>query len=124
MRPSVASSSSSRPSRLASCSLATLGSGREPDAVAREARADRERDRQVSLPGPGRAKSHDRLLGVQEVELPEMLDHRLLHAALEGEVELLQRLSGGEPHLAMRASPPWLSRADTSVCRSVCTNCS
>ena len=35
--------------------------------------------------------------GVEEVELAEVLDHCLLHAALEGEVELLQRLAGGEP---------------------------
>jgi hypothetical protein len=34
---------------------------------------------------------------MQEVELAEVLDDRLLHAALKGEVELLQRLAGGEP---------------------------
>jgi hypothetical protein len=33
---------------------------------------------------------------VQEVELPEILDHLLLHRALEGEVELLERLAGRE----------------------------
>ena len=33
---------------------------------------------------------------VQEVELAEVLDHCLLDRALEGEVELLQRLAGGE----------------------------
>jgi hypothetical protein len=37
---------------------------------------------------------------VQEVELAEVLDHGLLHAALEGEVELLERLSGREARLA------------------------
>jgi hypothetical protein len=31
---------------------------------------------------------------VQDVELAEVLDHGLLHAALEAEVELLQGLSG------------------------------
>jgi hypothetical protein len=31
---------------------------------------------------------------VQEVELAKMLDHRLAHRALEGEVELLERLAG------------------------------
>jgi hypothetical protein len=36
---------------------------------------------------------------VQEVELTEVLDHRLLHAALEGEVELLKRLARREPGL-------------------------
>jgi len=34
---------------------------------------------------------------VQEVELPEVLDHLLLDAALEGEVKLLQGLVGGKP---------------------------
>jgi hypothetical protein len=34
---------------------------------------------------------------VQEVELAEVLDHLLLDRALEGEVELLERLSRGEP---------------------------
>jgi hypothetical protein len=34
---------------------------------------------------------------VQEVELPEVLDHLLFHAALEGEVELLERLARREP---------------------------
>jgi hypothetical protein len=37
------------------------------------------------------------LARVQEVELAEVLDHLLLHAALEAEVELLERLAGGEP---------------------------
>ena len=43
--------------------------------------------------GPSRI---DVLARVQEVELAEVLDDRLLDAALEGEVELLQRLAGGE----------------------------
>jgi hypothetical protein len=34
---------------------------------------------------------------VEEVELPEVLDHLLLDGALEGEVELLQCFAGGEP---------------------------
>jgi hypothetical protein len=34
---------------------------------------------------------------VQEVELAEVLDDRLLDRVLEGEVELLERLAGGEP---------------------------
>ena len=63
----------------------------------------------------GRAEQDHVLAGVQEVELPEVLDHRLLDGALEGEVELLQRLSGGEPGALIRPSPPWLSRAETSV---------
>ncbi|MBV9002459.1 MAG: hypothetical protein JO304_25620 [Solirubrobacterales bacterium] len=44
----------------------------------------------------GRAEQDDVVLGVQEVELAEVLDHLLLHRALEGEVELLQGLVRGE----------------------------
>jgi hypothetical protein len=47
--------------------------------------------------GAGRAEQDHVLARVQEVELSEVLDDRLFHAALEGEVELLQRLAGGEP---------------------------
>jgi hypothetical protein len=47
--------------------------------------------------GPGWAEE-DHVL--QEVELPEVLDHLLAHAALEGELELLQGLVGGEPRRA------------------------
>jgi hypothetical protein len=36
-------------------------------------------------------------LACRKVKPPEMLDHRLLHRSLEGEVELLQGLSRGEP---------------------------
>ena len=62
---------------------------------ARQARIA-ERDGQVCLAGSGRPEQDDVLAGVQEVELAEVLDDCLLHRALEGEVELLQRLSGGE----------------------------
>jgi hypothetical protein len=51
----------------------------------------------VGLAGSGWSEQDHVLFGVEEVELAEVLDHLLLHAALEGEVELLQRLSGGEP---------------------------
>ena len=74
-----------------------LGGGRELHALPGEARADPERGRDVGLAGAGRAEQDHVLAGVQEVELPEVLDHRLLDRALEGEVELLQRLAGGEP---------------------------
>jgi hypothetical protein len=64
--------------------------------VAGQAGADRDRDRDVGLAGAGRAQQHDVLLGVQEVELAEVFDHLALDRALEGEVELLERLSGGQ----------------------------
>jgi hypothetical protein len=48
------------------------------------------------LPVPG-AEQHDVVLRGEEVELAEVLDQRLLDRALEAEVELLERLAGGEP---------------------------
>src|ERR671919_438804 len=103
MKPSRRSSASRLPWRLASARRAT-------HAVAGEAGADRDRDRQVRLAGPGRPEQHDVVLGVQEVELAEVLDHLLLDRALEGEVELLERLAGREarrldPVLAAVAVP-------------------
>src|SRR6266513_772454 len=62
----------------------------------RLAGADRDRDRQVRLASAGRSEQNHVLPCVQEVELPEVLDDRLLHAALEGEVELFQGLAGRE----------------------------
>lgn len=73
-----------------------LGGGAEQDPLACQARADRERDGQMGLAGSWRAEQDHVLLGVQEVELSKMLDHLLLDRALEGEVELLQRLSRRE----------------------------
>src|SRR3954465_5735590 len=51
----------------------------------------------MGLAGAGWPEQDHVLARVQEVELAEMLDDRLLHAALEGEVELLQGLAGREP---------------------------
>src|SRR5207245_9811906 len=70
--------------------------GGEGDTLAGQAGPDRDRDRQMALAGAGRAQQHDVLLAVQEVQLAEVLDHLLLDGALEGEVELLERLAGGE----------------------------
>src|SRR5688572_902608 len=50
----------------------------------------------VCLAGAGRAQEDDVLPGVEEVELAEVLDHLAADRALEGEVELLERLAGGE----------------------------
>src|SRR3954454_3991018 len=73
-----------------------LGGGRERDAVTGQAGADRDGDREMALAGAGRAQEDDVLLGVQEVELAEVLDDLAADRALEGEVELLERLAGGE----------------------------
>ena len=70
---------------------------RNSDALAGEARADREGDREMGLAGSGWAEEDHVLLAVEEVELPEMLDDLLFDRALEGEVELLERLAGWEP---------------------------
>src|SRR3954451_15953192 len=51
----------------------------------------------MGLAGAGWPEQDHVLARVQEVELAEMLDDGLLHAALEGEVELLQALAGREP---------------------------
>ena len=53
----------------------------------------------MGLAGAGRAEQHDIVLGVEEVELGEVLDDLALDGALEGEVELLERLSSGEARL-------------------------
>ena len=74
-----------------------FGRGGKRDAMASQARADAERDRQVGLAGAGRAEQDDVLFAGEEVELAEVLDDGLLDRALEGEVELLERLVRGEP---------------------------
>src|SRR5207244_407774 len=63
-----------------------LRGGRELDALAGEAGADRKGDREVSLAGAGRAEQEHVVAGVEEVELAEMLDHGLLDRALEAEI--------------------------------------
>jgi hypothetical protein len=63
---------------------AVAGQARIPNAIARR------------LAGAGRAEQHDVLATGQEVELAEVLDQRRLDRALEREVELLERLAGGE----------------------------
>ena len=50
----------------------------------------------MGLAGAGRAEQHDIVLGVEEVELGEVLDDLALDGALEGEVELLERLARGQ----------------------------
>src|SRR5439155_23985875 len=93
-----------------------LGRGREADALAGEAGTDAERDRQVRLAGAGRAEQDDVVAGGEEVELAEMEDERLLHRALEAEVELLERLAGGEAGLLdPRLAAVRVSRCDLGL---------
>jgi len=56
----------------------------------------------MGLPAARRAEEDHVLLAVEEVELAEVLDHLLLDRALEGEVELLERLASGEPLAELR----------------------
>ncbi len=74
-----------------------FGRGAKRDALAGEAGADPQGDAEMGLSGAGRAQEDDVLFAGQEVELAEVGDERLLDRALKGEVELVQRLSGGEP---------------------------
>lgn len=69
----------------------------EGDPLAGKAGPDPECRRQMRLPGAGRPEEHDVLLAVHEVELSEVEDQGLLHAALEAPVELLEGLAPGEP---------------------------
>jgi hypothetical protein len=74
-----------------------LGRGAKQDTLPGEACSDGERGREVGLAGAGWAEEDHVLLAVEEVELAEMLDDLFFDRALEGEVELLQRLARGEP---------------------------
>jgi hypothetical protein len=74
-----------------------LGRGRELHALTGQAGADRDRDPEMCLAGARGSQEDHVLFGVQKVELSEVLDDGLLHAALEREVELLEGLAGGEP---------------------------
>jgi hypothetical protein len=68
---------------------------------------------------PARLTKQDHVLAaMKEVELAEVLDDLLLDRALEGEVELLERLACREPGCL----DPGLSRAETSVPSSACGN--
>ena len=73
-----------------------FGGGAERDAVAGEAGADPERDREVRLAGAGRAEQDDVLAAGEEVELAEVQDAVAADRGLEGEVELLERLARRE----------------------------
>ena len=74
-----------------------VGRRGEEHPVPREAGPDPKGDRQMGLPGPGRAEEHDVLFAKEEVELGEVEHHLLLHRVLEGPIELLEGLATGEP---------------------------
>jgi len=71
--------------------------GGERDAVAGLAGADGDPDREVGLAGAGRAEEHDVGSFGDEVEGAEVRDDIAFEGTLEGEVEVLECLAGGEP---------------------------
>jgi len=97
MNESRRSSASRLPWRLASESRAThwVAVANWTRWPARQARIETAIAK-CGLAGAGRAQEDHVLARVQEVELAEVLDDCLLDRALEGEVELLERLAGGE----------------------------
>ena len=111
------SSSSRRPCRCASPRRAThsVAVAKATRWPARQARIPSAIARCV-LPVPGGPEQDDVVFGGEEVELAEVQDERLLDGALEAEVELLERLAGGEAGLLDPASPPCASLDATSVC--------
>ena len=70
--------------------------GGERDAVAGQAGADADRDREMAFPGPRGPEQDEILAAGEKVELAEVLDDLALDGTLEGEVEVLERLACGE----------------------------
>ena len=93
-----------------------FGRGREGDALAGEAGADPERDREVRLAGPGRAEQDDVVSGGEEVELAEVQDERLLaRERWKLKSNSSSVLRAGKRAGLIRPSPPCASREATSV---------
>src|SRR6266508_4949207 len=94
------SSSSRRPCRWASPSRAThsVAVAKATRLPARQARIPSAIARWL-LPVPGGPSRTTLSFRGEEVELAEVEDERLLDRALEAEVELLERLAGGEASL-------------------------
>jgi hypothetical protein len=80
-----------------------LGGGAEDDALASQARADRQRDRQVRLPGAGQARAGSRFHSHAGSRAAEMLDHLLLNRALEVGSKSCSVLRAGKCAARMRA---------------------
>jgi hypothetical protein len=74
-----------------------LGGGREQDAMAGLAGADRDARREVGLAGTGRSEEHDVLFAGDEVQGAQVRDLVAFQAAGVVVVEVLQRLAGREP---------------------------
>jgi hypothetical protein len=79
-----------------------LGRAAERDAVAGQAGADPDRDREVTFAGPRGAEQDEILAAGEEVELAEVQDRVAPQAGLEGEVELPSVLRAGKRAALMR----------------------
>ena len=101
-----------------------FGGGAERDAVAGQAGADAERDRQVRLAGAGRAEQDDVLAAVEEVELAEVDDRGFVIEVWKAKSNSSSVLCAGNRAALIRAWPPWLSRLSISVLSSAAANCS
>jgi hypothetical protein len=77
-----------------------LGSCGERHPVTGKRGARRNCDRQVGLAGAGWPHEHDVLLAQKGLQLGETQDEVVLHAALEGPIELLEGLAAGEARRA------------------------
>ena len=73
-----------------------FGGGAEGNAVAGQAGADPDRDREMTFPGPRRAEQDEILAAGEEVELAQVQHRVAADRALKAEVELLERFSRGE----------------------------
>jgi hypothetical protein len=73
-----------------------FGGGLERDAMATQAGADAQRDREVRLAGARWAQQDDVIFAGQEVQLAEVQDGVAADGGLEGEVEPLDRLARRE----------------------------
>ncbi len=71
--------------------------GGEGDLVAGLGGSDRQGDGEVGFSGAGRSEQDDVGLGGDEVGHPQVHDQLAVQVLGVGEVEILQRLQGGEP---------------------------
>ena len=92
-----------------------FGGGAEGDAVAGQAGADPERDRQVRLAGAGRAEQDDVLAAGRKSSWPRCRMVVFLTERWKVKSNSSSVLRAGNRAALIRASPPWLSRLSISV---------
>ena len=123
MKLSRRSSASKLPCRLASARRAThCGRGRELDALAGEAGADREGDREVGLAGAGGPSRSTFSRPWRKSSWPRCSITVFLTERWKLKSNSSRVLRAGKRAALILASPPWLSRAETSVPSNVSAN--